>query len=330
MSEPDSTGPRPIPQPNLNLDPARERMLREYEREQEERRRNASKSSGGGGMSAGKRAEQVILLLLGAVIFGALQWSGWIFQERGYLAAIMGQVLAPSKDNLTERLRLEYPLPPEEGIPLNKILVNWDLFPESIVPKAVTVNRETAYKLVENGRSIGSTTLRAGHTATVVKRVPNGLILAANPQMTLLAQVNPFDTSIGPALEAYYAKDLEQMKRRILAARVLARKVITRKPEKGDPRVMANGYSDPAAMMFQPVNAFILDVGIPGRRLEDVVYWGYLGKNRFDGQLYDEVAVFFKVSTLHGPSYHVLHCRLQDKVVKQWTDPSLPDMEEPQ
>lgn len=322
MSEPDPGGPRPIPQPNLNLDPARERMLREYEREQEERRLNATKNPGG--MSTGKRVEQVLLLLAGAIVFGALAWSGSIFQQRGYLAALLGSMAAPGGDEISERLRVEFPLP-EEMMPLNRILVNWDLFPAKTVPDQVTVNREVVYKLVVDGNSVGSTVMKAGHSAKVVKRLPEGLILSTNPQMTLLAQVSPFDTSAGPALEAYYKKDAEQMTRRILAARQIARQVLTRKPEKGDPRLLANGYADPASMLFQPIHAFIIRTGIPGRTIDDIVHLGYLGKRRLDDQLYDEVAVFFKVSTLHGPSRHVLICRLKDSVVKGWEDPSIPE-----
>lgn len=222
------------------------------------------------------------------------------------------------KSELDKKVEAQVPMP--EFFPLLKIVNNWENVPERAFPKVITVNVETAYELKVDGKVIGSSKAAPGHKAVPLAYRP-GLVQVSNaPDGSTTAVVKVDDTDFKEQIQALYDSKVADAKKRVMAARKVAREMLARPQQAGDPDQLASGWHDSMDPRFKPVRDYLAAGKLESGILEEAKDWRWLGSENHGGSSYDVVLVNFEVDTIFGKFPESMKCLLRGGQVVKWID----------
>ncbi len=217
-----------------------------------------------------------------------------------------------------KRLEEQYPMPNFK--PLLVLVDNWNNVPERAFPKAVTLKVPVTFKLVKDGQEIGSRETPAGTQVVPLKHKPGQLLISDHPQSTMRAVVNVDDTDFKELIQVLYDDKVAEARQRVISARNVAREVISRPAEEGDPATIADGWHDPKDPRFAPVWAHLRSGEFYSALPEEAKRWRWLGEEYHEGKEYDVVLVDFEIETIFGTFPNTMKCLLDHGKVVKWID----------
>ncbi|MEM7012530.1 MAG: hypothetical protein AAF585_13730, partial [Verrucomicrobiota bacterium] len=224
----------------------------------------------------------------------------------------------PLDPELEAKINAQVPMP--DFLPLMKIVDNWNNVPKRAFPKTVTVNVEVEYGLEVDGKKIGSSKAPAGHKAVPLAQKPGYLQISNRPDGSTKAVVKIDDTDFKSQIETLYNTKVGEIKERVIAARKVAREVLARPQEEGDPEQLANGWHDSMDPRFKPVRDYLASGKLESGILEEAKDWRWLGSENHGGSSYDVVLVHFEVNTIFGMFPNTMKCLLRNGKVEKWVD----------
>ncbi len=217
-----------------------------------------------------------------------------------------------------EELERQYPMPNFK--PLEVIVDNWNRVPERAFPEVVTARVPVVYKLIRDGREIGSSTSPAGSEVIPLKHKPGQLLVTDDPRSSMQAVLNVDDTDFKERIQAMYDERVTEARNRVLSARKVAREVAARPVEANAPQVIEDGWHDPLDPRFDPVRQFLGSGKLASGKLEEAKRWRWLGTEMVGGRSYEVVLVDFEVETIFGKFPNTMKCLLENGKVVKWID----------
>ncbi|MEM0970754.1 MAG: hypothetical protein AAGJ31_15475 [Verrucomicrobiota bacterium] len=222
------------------------------------------------------------------------------------------------KSELDRRVERQYPLPKYQ--PLEDLVKNWTVVPQTVINAVgkVTVTVPTEYKLMVDGKAIGSRKADAGHQAKLLKFKPGQLLVSSSDEK-MKAVIRVEDSDFQDQVRALYETQVKKGEEKVLAARRAAKAALlaAQKAGGGGSIDFGSASSDPR---FQPVVSYLKAGKLKAGTLEEAKAWLWVGPESHRGTSYDVVLVNFEVSTIFGVFPNALKALLQGGRVIGWVD----------